>query len=168
MIGGKQYIALLVGFGGGYSALGGGPAAELGWSYRRQTRRLIAFSLDGDAELPSQPPPLVPQPIEAADFVVDEALADAGARLYERREIEGICWYCHGMGVVAGGAAPDLRASPTVLNKDTFYSIVRGGSLTDKGMPVFSDLTDQELEGIRHYIRQQAEVALANTDASTD
>jgi len=165
---GRQYISILVGFGGGYSSLGGQGAADLGWSYRRQTRRLITFSLDGDAELPAQPPPLVPQPIEAADFVVDEALAAEGSRLFERQEIEGICWYCHGMGAIAGGAAPDLRASPAVLAKDTFDSIVRGGSLTEKGMPLFSDLTDRELDSLRHYVRQQAEAALATTNASTD
>jgi quinohemoprotein ethanol dehydrogenase len=165
---GKQYVALLVGFGGGYSALGGGAAAELGWSYRRQTRRLIAFSLDGDADLPAQPPPLVPQPIEAADFVVDQALADEGAVLFERGEIEGMCWYCHGIGAVAGGAAPDLRASPAVLDEKTFDRLVRGGSLTRNGMPAFADLTDRELESLRHYVRQQAEAALAKTAASAE
>jgi quinohemoprotein ethanol dehydrogenase len=33
-IGGRQYVALLVGFGGGYSGLGGPDAADLGWSYQ--------------------------------------------------------------------------------------------------------------------------------------
>ncbi|MGB5622288.1 MAG: PQQ-dependent dehydrogenase, methanol/ethanol family [Gammaproteobacteria bacterium] len=162
---GKQYISLLVGFGGGYSALGGQGAASLGWSYRRQTRRLITFSLEGDANLPAQPPPLVPQPIAAPDFVADEVLATEGSLLFERKEIEGLCWYCHGMGAIAGGAAPDLRASPAVLDTEAFDSIVRGGLLTANGMPAFSDLTDREVDSLRHYVRQQAEAALPESTA---
>ena len=165
---GRQYIALLVGFGGGYSALGGQPPADLGWSYRRQTRRLIAFSLEGDADLPAQPPPFVPQPIEAPGFTVDPQLAAEGADLFERKKAEGNCWYCHGMGVVSGGAAPDLRASPVVLDEGTFEVIVRGGRLTGKGMPAFPDLSDSELESIRHYIRQQAEAGLPEKQAAAD
>ncbi|MEE4161495.1 MAG: PQQ-dependent dehydrogenase, methanol/ethanol family [Woeseiaceae bacterium] len=159
-LGGRQYISLLVGFGGGYSGLGGPDAAALGWSYRRHTRRLITFSLDGDADMPAQPPPHVPQPVDA-DFEVDAVLAETGANLFERRTIEGICWYCHGIGAVSGGAAPDLRASAAVLDAELFASIVRGGALTTSGMPAFAELSDTELESLRHYIRQQAELGLS-------
>ncbi|MGK2926804.1 MAG: PQQ-dependent dehydrogenase, methanol/ethanol family [Lysobacterales bacterium] len=159
-IGGRQYLSLLVGFGGGYSTLGGAEAAELGWSYRRQMRRLITFSLDGQAALPGQPSPLVPQPIEA-DFAVDETLAEAGGSLFARGRIEGYCWYCHGMGAISGGAAPDLRASAAVLDRAAFERIVRGGALTHAGMPAFADLTEAELDALQHYIRQQANTALA-------
>jgi len=159
-IGGTQYISLLVGFGGGYSSLGGQEVADLGWSYRAQTRRLITFSLSGGAEMPPQPPPRVPQPIEA-DFEVDPELAAAGNQLFNRDTIEGFCWYCHGMGAIAGGAAPDLRASAVLLDSEAFDRIVRGGALTQSGMPAFADLTDAELEALRHYVRQEAEVALA-------
>ena len=62
---------------------------------------------------------------------------------------------------VSGGAAPDLRASTAVLDAELFDRIVRGGALTAAGMPAFADLTDTELEGLRHYIRQQAELGLA-------
>jgi quinohemoprotein ethanol dehydrogenase len=159
-IDGKQYVSLLVGFGGGYSALGGQDVADLGWSYRAQTRRLITFSLDGSADLPAQPPPHVPQPIEA-DFQVGAELAEAGRLLFERDRIEGTCWYCHGRGSVSGGAAPDLRASPAVLDAEVFDRIVRGGALTHAGMPAYAEFTDTELESLRHYVRQQADAALA-------
>ena len=159
---GRQYIAVLIGFGGGYSAIGGQAAADLGWSYRRHARRLIAFSLDGKANIPAQPSPLVPQPIEAANFTVDEALAAEGALLYDLWKFDGQCRYCHGFGVVSGGAAPDLRASAVVLDKDAFAAIVRDGALTQNGMPAFAHLTDGELDSIRHYIRQQANSALAS------
>jgi quinohemoprotein ethanol dehydrogenase len=166
-IDGRQFVSLLVGFGGGYSSLGGAEAAELGWSYRRHMRRLITFSLDGQADMPGQPPPLAPKPIEA-DFVVDETLAEAGSVLFNRSAIEGICWYCHGMGAVSGGAAPDLRASAAVLDGEAFDRIVRGGALMQAGMPVFADLTVEELESLRHYIRQQADVALTQAPPGTN
>ena len=167
-IGGRQYVALLVGFGGGFSALGGPDAADLGWSYRRQTRRLIAFALDGNAVVPAQPPPLVPKPVGAPDFTVDAELAAVGGQLFERGQIEGLCWYCHGMGAMSGGAAPDLRASEVVLDDAAFDGIVRGGALTANGMPAYAEFTDRELQGIRHYIRQQAEKALAQSVVAAD
>ncbi|HUS17928.1 MAG TPA: PQQ-dependent dehydrogenase, methanol/ethanol family, partial [Chloroflexia bacterium] len=57
---------------------------------------------------------------------------------------------------VAGGTAPDLRASPIPLAGPAFTAIVSGGALESRGMPVFEELTDQELEAIRHYIRERA------------
>ncbi|WP_405226890.1 MULTISPECIES: PQQ-dependent dehydrogenase, methanol/ethanol family [Lentisalinibacter] len=158
-IDGRQYLSLLVGFGGGFAGLGGQDAADLGWAYRAQTRRLITFSLDGTATLPPQPPPLVPKPIQA-DFEVDAELAEAGKILFERYKIEGYCWYCHGGGAISGGQAPDLRASAAVLDAEAFERIVRGGALAANGMPAFADLTDTELESLRHYVRQQADLAL--------
>jgi quinohemoprotein ethanol dehydrogenase len=158
-IGDKQYVSLLVGFGGAFASLGGADPAALGWSYRRQMRRLITFSLDGTTDLPSQPPPMVAKPVPA-DFEINPTLAEAGRHLFERDKIEGLCWYCHGMGVIAGSAAPDLRASTAVLDKELFTRIVRKGALTGAGMPAFADLTDEELESLRHYIRQQAELGL--------
>ena len=47
---GKQYVALLVGWGGGASGLGGDTQVQNGWAYGVHTRRLVAFSLDGRAE----------------------------------------------------------------------------------------------------------------------
>ena len=56
-VNGRQYLAILVGFGGGLAGLGGPLSASHGWAYGRQTRYLAAFALDGTATLPSQPPP---------------------------------------------------------------------------------------------------------------
>jgi quinohemoprotein ethanol dehydrogenase len=158
-IGDTQYVSLLIGFGGAYSGLGGQPVADLGWSYRAHTRRLVTFSLSGSAAMPPQPPPLVPKPIDA-DFEVDSELAEAGNQLFNRRKIEGICWYCHGDGAMSGSGAPDLRASAVVLDAEAFDRIVRGGALTENGMPMFADLTDTELESLRHYVRREADAAL--------
>jgi len=147
-INGRQYISLLVGFGGGFVAYS--PAAELGWSYGVHTRRLISFSLEGSAEMAALPPPYFPEPLIEPDFMIDIEKAARGAIIYRS------CTACHGGGVVAGGMAPDLRASAIVMNKSALTSIVRDGVLTGRAMPGYPDITDEELEDLQHYIRQRA------------
>ena len=63
---------------------------------------------------------------------------------------------CHGPGAVAGGNAPDLRASAIPLANEAFAAVVRGGTLLESGMPQFPELTDTELEQLQHYIRARA------------
>lgn len=41
-----------------------------------------------------------------------------------------------------------------------FGDVVRGGGLRELGMPSFSNLSDNQLNELRHYIREQAELAL--------
>jgi quinohemoprotein ethanol dehydrogenase len=55
--------------------------------------------------------------------------------------------------------APDLRASPIVLNQEAFTSVVRDGAKSNMGMPVFKELRDEDLLAIRHFIRQKAREA---------
>ncbi len=147
---GKQYVALLVGWGGGASGLGGDTQVRNGWAYGVHTRRLVTFSLNGTAELPAQPAPVVTQPI-ALDFEVDEVQATQGAIEYGR------CASCHGPGAISAGMAPDLRASPILISALEFEQIVRGGSRQANGMPQYAEITDAELLSIRHYVRQQAQ-----------
>jgi quinohemoprotein ethanol dehydrogenase len=52
--------------------------------------------------------------------------------------------------------APDLRASAVPLDKAAFASVVRDGQRTQMGMPAFPDLTEEQLEGLRHFIRRRA------------
>ncbi len=52
-------------------ALGGSLAAQHGWAYKAQTRRLVTFALDGEVTLPEQPAPVLPVPLHAPDFTVD-------------------------------------------------------------------------------------------------
>ena len=151
-------MALLVGWGGAAVSFGGPLLAAHGWPYGVQTRRLIALSLEGTAVLPPSPPPQVVTPLAAKEFGVDPTLAAAG-----RTEFSGTCDVCHGRGVIAGGAAPDLRASGVVLSATAFVDVVRDGSRAASGMPRFRHLTDEQLLALRHFIRQRAESALATT-----
>ena len=150
---GRQYVALLVGWGGSLAAFGGRLGAAHGWAYGVHERRLVVFSLDGESHLPALPPPTVPVPIRSTEFEVDASLAGQGARGY------ALCVYCHGGGAIASGLAPDLRASQAVLSDIAFTTLVRHGSREARGMPGFPWLTDEQLLALRHYIRRQADQA---------
>jgi quinohemoprotein ethanol dehydrogenase len=152
---GRQYLALLVGWGGGTAGLGGAAAAAHGWAYGVHPRRLVALSLQGNTVLPPSPPPGLPTPLPLPDFGVDQELADQG-----RLEFEDTCSRCHGPGVIAAGMAPDLRASAAVRSAALFEDIVRNGSRAENGMPRYDHLSDEQLLTLRHYIRQRAESAL--------
>lgn len=152
---GKQYVSLLVGFGGAGSSVAGGSAmAQFGWSYGAQTRQLYTFALDSKGQMPKVGDPVVPKPIVPADFKSDPTLATKGRDLYVGR-----CVWCHGSGAVSGGYAPDLRASPIPLSIDAFKAVVvDGAKVQPYGMPKFSDLQAEDLKALQHFIRQQAAV----------
>ena len=157
---GKQYVSMLVGWGGGSAGIGSLFSTEkfsgsnLGWDYGKHMRRLVTFSLDGTADMPPQPPPYFPQPLEAPEFEVDAELAEQGGLEF------GTCLGCHGLGAIASGMAPDLRASAIPLEKESFAAVVRDGALVARGMPGTPGITDAQLEALQHYIRQRARETL--------
>ncbi len=143
LVDGVQYVTELASFRSSF-------ANTPNWDYRQQHRRVLTFRLGGTASLPK----FEPVTEEIADdpaFVIDPKKAAIGAAIYGTS-----CVICHGGGMIAGGAAPDLRKSAVPLDKDAFYSIVHEGALMDRGMGRFANLSDAELEGLRHYIRQRA------------
>jgi quinohemoprotein ethanol dehydrogenase len=89
-IGDRQYVSLLVGFGGAMVALGGSLTAQHGWPYGVHPRRLVTFALNGSALLPPSPPPVVPEPLISPDFRIDGTLASAGDEIYRSK-----CVTCH-------------------------------------------------------------------------
>lgn len=145
-IDGKQYVSVLVGYGGGIAGLG----APMGWSYGAHMRRLITFSLTGTASMPDLPPPFYPQPIVSDDFQIDDNMAQLGASQY------GKCQSCHGISAIAAGMAPDLRASVIPLSAPEFAAVVRDGGRNSRGMPSFPDMTEEQLTALQHYIRKRA------------
>ena len=152
-VNGHQYVAMLSGPLHGSVGGFGSVSAQFGWNAREHPRRLLAFALDAKASLPPTPPPRRVEPLDAPDFRVDEAAVPLGLEQYTR------CLLCHGPGAVAGGTAPDLRASPIPLDGAAFAAVVRNGSLESRGMPKFAELTDRELDALRHYIRYRARLA---------
>ncbi len=122
-VNGQQHVAVLAGWGGSQMLMAS-LSAQHGWVGREHPRRLVVYALDGKAELPPSPPPSQPEVIDDPDFIVDAAKAEIGKKIYFKE-----CGICHGSGVVAGGYAPDLRASAVPLSETTFKAIVHDLSL---------------------------------------
>ena len=154
-VNGRQYLTITSGPLNGSTAAYGSASARWGFASRGYPRRLLTFTLDGKAQLPAAAAPSYAKPLQAPDFKIDAVLAAAGAHEYVR------CLLCHGTGVVAGGNAPDLRSSPVLLSAEGFAGIVRGGALVSRGMPQFPELSDAQLESLRHFVRSKAREAPA-------
>jgi len=156
--GGKQYVSLLTGYGG-TGAVVGHDAAKFNWQYRQQHRRLLTFALGGTARLPDNEaiPPLTF--VDDPNMKLDDKEVEKGSLAFVA------CFACHGPGAVAGGNAPDLRASPLALSAENFKAVVQGGQLEKLGMPKFDELSDEQVEQIRTFIRFRAREALREQKA---
>ena len=106
------------------------------------------------------PSPKPPEPLAAPAFEVDRNFAKKGAGAFVQ------CSICHGLNAISGGIAPDLRASPVVLSHEAFSEVVRGGARRDRGMPSYETLSDDQLQTLQHYLREQAELALAGSSGA--
>lgn len=147
---GHQYVTVITGFSG-IPAVLGPQVAQFGWDYRIQQRRVLTFTLDGKAALPSADRLPPAKNVDIASFVIDAGLVDKGNTLYAAH-----CFMCHGVAAIAGGAAPDLRKSAIPLDAAAFEHVVRGGALESHGMPKFQELLDDELAALRNFIRYEA------------
>ena len=151
---GKQYVSVLVGYGG--SAAIWGDLMNVGWKYGVQPRRLLTFALGGKEVLPPAVPP--DKSVKAVDNPaekIDPADVAAGYGMFIA------CSACHGRDLVAAGApGPDLRESRIVLDPAAFLSVVHDGALKEHGMPTFFIMTPKQLLQIRAYIREGAREAL--------
>ncbi len=157
--GGKQYVSVLVGYGGTTAAYG--KFMDVGWKYGRQPRRLLTFAIGGTARLaPSPPRTMKVDALDDAALVLNEADVAAG------RALSVQCAACHGIGFHATGTpGPDLRESAIALRLDTFAPFVKAGRM-DAGMPSFPTLTDDQLRQLHAYIRAQAREVLGLRKAS--
>ena len=154
-LGGKQYISVLTGNGSQGAGLLGTGNAAFRTDYRLP-RHVLTFALGGTDRLPAYtPPPQVP-PADPS-FKPDQALIAKGGMAFGMNG----CLVCHGTNAVGGGAAPDLRFSPMILSADAMKAVVKGGALKANGMPVFSQIGDEDLEAIRTYLRFRATQAPA-------
>jgi len=136
-----------------------GPA--LSWDYRQQKRRVLTFALNGKAKLPAADLTRMPYQLDPA-FRIDPAKAERGRAL-----VGAHCALCHGSGLKAGGAAPDLRRSPVPVDPAAFDAVVREGALVPNGMPGFPEIPSADLELMRHYIRSEARAAASGKAPAT-
>jgi len=157
---GTQYVAVIAAPPVGSAEMMAGKAGLI-WDYRAFPRRLMGFSLTGRATAPALPRPGSPPPMPAPDAPSDPALAKQGQALFMGR-----CLTCHGSGAIAAGAGPDLRASEIPLSAEAFAAVVSEGALRPRGMPRFGELSATDVEALRHFVRSQAEAALAGKPPS--
>jgi quinohemoprotein ethanol dehydrogenase len=153
-VGGKQYVAVLAGYGGSAAVLS--DIMSAGWKYS-DPRRLLVFALDKKAVLPVAAPRNLQVHVQDNPAeVLDPRQAAMGKAMYIA------CSACHGRNMVAVGApAPDLRESAVPLNTDAFWSVVHDGALIQKGMPSFAMFGKPEVEALRQYVRERARAELA-------
>jgi len=151
--GGRQFVAVLVGYGGSPGA--GTKMMQAGWKYGAQKRRLLAFALDGKATLPKgAPPDFGVHPVDDPAIRISAADAAAGRQLYLR------CVNCHGLDLGSGGVAPDLRESVLSMDVDRLWSVLHDGALQERGMPRYEKLTRKQVRQIHAYICGGAREAL--------
>jgi PQQ-dependent dehydrogenase (methanol/ethanol family) len=130
---GVQYVAVMVGNGGGTST--GDP---------RQLGRLMVFKLDGKAKAAPFPPaselPLVD---------VTKAAPPTGDRVVGGVLFRRYCAVCHSPTRVN----PDLHRSQVPLSKEQFRAVVHDGVLRDGGMASFAKYLDlNDVESVRSYL----------------
>ncbi len=106
--------------------------------------------------MPWSPDPYIPKAVDVPGLAIDEGKATAGATTYGES-----CVLCHGGGVVSGGGAPDLRASPLTQSYETFRAVVQNGVIPN-GMPSFHMMDEAKIEAMFHYVRREARKGAAN------
>jgi len=153
-VGGRQYVAVLAGYGGSAAVLS--DIMNVGWKYAGP-RRLLTFAVDGKALLPpSEPPTLKVSVQDNPAEVLDPNQIAMGKAMYMA------CAACHGRNLVgAGGPAPDLRESAVPLNPEAFWSVVHDGAQIERGMPGFGMFGKPQIEALRQYVRARARAELA-------
>ncbi|MDG2004264.1 MAG: PQQ-dependent dehydrogenase, methanol/ethanol family [Novosphingobium sp.] len=159
---GKQYVSILVGYGGTTAAFG--KYMDVGWKYGAQKRRLLTFALGAKGELPeSAGPTYTIAALDDPELELDPADIAAGRTLSVR------CAACHGVGMHSTGTpGPDLRESAMALQLDTLSDLLKTGALLERGMPRFEMLSDDEIRQIHAYIRKRARDALDKGDGEEE
>jgi quinohemoprotein ethanol dehydrogenase len=159
---GRQYVSILVGYGGSAAVMS--EFLDVGWKYAAQPRRLLTFSLDGNAVLPPGPPAdLRVNALDDLALELDEADIAMGNTMYNT-----VCSSCHGLGLrAAGGPAPDLRESAIALQLESFSAVLLDGALMSRGMPGYQSYTPAQVRQLHAYVRAGAREALGVRSPAT-
>jgi outer membrane protein assembly factor BamB len=147
-VGGVQYIAVLVGWGGAYPLMQGAQSDASG--NVRNISRVLAFKIGGTTSLPPVP--------AQAKFLINPPPDTASAETVAQGEglFNQFCAVCHGGGVVSGRVNPDLRASHFLRESGWFDVLLKGG-LKNAGMASFGTVLDHDgAAAIRAYVIHRA------------
>ena len=153
-LGGEQYVAVMVGVGGG-----GQISAPASMPTRpRLPGRLLVFKLGGTAKAPDFPAPVQAQ----IDLTGVSSTGDVqhGFALFHRN-----CQVCHGPNA-SGAWLPDLKRSPMLMTADNWKGVVIDGASAPRGMASFARfLTPKDAEDVRAYVLTEARKAEAGAQA---
>ena len=144
-IDGEQYVAVMVGYGGGAPT----SASAVLRDRPRLPGRLMVFKLGGKAVAK---PYDIPQ-VANLDLtgVTSTGDAKAGFALYHNN-----CQVCHGPSV-SGSFLPDLKKSQMLLTADNWKSVVIDGAKKANGMASFARfMTPKDAEDVRAYVLTEA------------
>src|SRR5262245_41259958 len=143
---GRQYVAVLAGWGGPTVLLNAAAGAgKVGFG------TLLVFALDGKETLPKYERTAAPVPMPEIAVQASPRDVGEGGALFTT-----YCARCHGFIAVSGGSVPDLRYAETYVHR-SFQEIVRGGARREFGMPSFADdLTEAQVKQIQAYVLQRA------------
>ena len=147
-VGGKQYVAVMAGYGGGYGVAS--PFTEnMG---PRPNGRLLVFALGGKA--PYQVERADPGPAVVVKAAWSPATIAKGGQIFETT-----CSVCHGGTARSSGVLPDLRRSPVLANQQLWQDVVHDGALKQNGMVGFSKwLSRDDVEAVRAYVAGRSRV----------
>ncbi len=150
-VNGKQYVAIMAGWGGAVPLVVGGEL--LSESLATKTNRLLVFGLGGKAQLPEFKQvnkPLTPPP----------ATADAETVQFGQKQYQTYCTTCHGDSAVSGGVIPDLRYASDWTFQN-WEAIVLDGLYKNRGMVPFDDVIDAtDAQAIKSYVIHRAHQTL--------
>jgi len=156
-LGGEQYVAVMVGVGGG-----GQISAPASMPTRpRLPGRLLVFKVGGTAKAPEFPAPAQAPALDLAN-VTSTGDVQHGFALFHQN-----CQVCHGPNA-SGAWLPDLKRSPMIMTADNFKGVVIDGASASRGMASFSRfLNAKDAEDVRAYILTEArKAAQATTPAA--
>ncbi|MDB5662935.1 MAG: quinohemoprotein alcohol dehydrogenase [Sphingomonas bacterium] len=141
-VGGKQYVAVLAGYGGSMGVATASPFQR----YPQLPGRILVFALDGTARTPPEAATPEMPPVQVRDRFTDAQRSD-GAKWYAT-----FCQICH-----TGPVNPDLMRSAVAADKEAWQAVVIDGALAGNGMASFRDyLTPAQAENIRAHVAAQA------------
>ncbi|MGE0776340.1 MAG: PQQ-binding-like beta-propeller repeat protein, partial [Sphingomonadaceae bacterium] len=147
MIDGKQYVAVMVGYGGAAAMYG-----TIVPGLPRLPGRLMVFALDGSAKAPAYD-------IASRAPIDLKGISSPGDPVRGLALYNDTCLNCHGFGA-DGRYTADLRRSDIIKDPEAFNSVVLDGALAQIGMIGFKQfITPADAEDIRAYLIQQGKKA---------